>query len=75
MAVNICDGMTGYIQAGADGYIIEPVQGEFSNIESEHIVMKVLPIARDESVNKDEIRGKREVGGILTYQIFSNYLA
>ena len=67
--------MTGYIQTGTDGYIIEPVIGEFLDIESEHVVMKVPPIARNESVEKDEIRMKREVVGILTYQIFSNYLA
>ena len=76
VAVNVCDGMTGYIQTGPDGYIIEPVIGEFLDIESEHVVMKVPPIARNESVEKDEItRMKREVVGILTYQIFSNYLA
>ena len=75
VAVNVCDGMTGYIQTGTDGYIIEPVIGEFLDIESEHVVMKVPPIARNESVEKDEIRMKREVVGILTYQIFSNYLA
>ena len=62
--------MSGYLQAGNDGYIIEPVDGEFVNIESQHVMIKIPPIARNESVEEEEIRMKREVVGISAYQNF-----
>ena len=62
VAVNICDGMTGYIQAGKDGYVIEPVQGKFSSIESEHLLIKVPSKARNLTVNQDGVREKRDAG-------------
>jgi len=64
VAVNICDGMTGYIQAGVDGYVIEPVQGDFSNIESEHVLTRLPPNTKTGSVNEDVIRKKRDIGGV-----------
>ena len=66
VAVNLCDGMTGYIQAGKDGYVIEPVEGQLSYIESEHILIKVPLVGRNISVNQKGTREKREIDrGIL----------
>ena len=58
----MCDGMTGYIQAGKDGYVIEPVQGKFHSIESEHLLIKVPSKPRNMSVKEEATRRKRDTG-------------
>ena len=57
VALNICNGLNGFIQAGDDGYVIAPSQYSVS-IESEHDLIKVTPIKQIEPYGK---RKRRQV--------------
>ena len=39
MAVNLCQGVQGYIQTGEEGYVITPAGG--ASLESEHEIMRL----------------------------------
>ena len=61
VALNLCNGLHGFIQTGKDGYVITPVKGDFSpGIETEHELLKIQPY-KDE--NSDD-RYKRETSGM-----------
>ena len=67
VALNVCGGLTGLIQAGTDGYVIEPVRSKLLTIESEHIVTKVPKIPRNVDVAKDKRRVKRVAQGTFSF--------
>ena len=47
VALNLCNGLHGFVQTGNDGYVITPIDGGFKHgIESEHEIVRVQPIPR-----------------------------
>ena len=45
VALNLCNGLHGFLQTGNDGYVITPVDGGFKKgIESDHEIVRVKPI-------------------------------
>ena len=56
VAVNLCQGVQGYIQTGEEGYVITPAGG--ASLESEHEIMRLTGRGRDRAG-----REKRNTGG------------
>ena len=47
VALNLCNGLHGYIQTGNDGYVITPVDGGFKQgIESDHEIVRVKKLTQ-----------------------------
>ena len=47
VALNLCNGLHGFIQTGNDGYVITPVDGGFKpGIESDHEIVRVKPLTQ-----------------------------
>ena len=59
VALNLCNGLHGFIQTGNDGYVITPVEGGFKQrIESGHEIVRVKPISRP--VEPDTMNKRRK---------------
>ena len=68
VAVNLCDGVRGIIRADGDGYLIEPVVGQYVHVESEHVIVRVSHGAQKDMTSLKRMRQKRDiVGGILIF--------
>lgn len=60
VALNLCNGLHGFIQTGSDGYVIAPVDGPFKHgIESDHEMVRVKPITKVMEPNILNKRTKR----------------
>ena len=58
MAVNLCQGVQGYIQTGEEGYVITPAGG--ASLESEHEIMRLSGgLGREKRNTESEAGGRR----------------
>ena len=57
MAVNLCQGVQGYIQTGEEGYVITPAGG--ASLESEHEIVRLSGGGGREKRNSDSQAGGR----------------
>ena len=62
VAVSLCQGINGYIQAGEDGYVISPASGGPVSLESQHEVVR-LEQAR---TSRDRRNTQQDKGDNLT---------
>ena len=60
MAVNLCQGVQGYIQTGEEGYVITPAGG--ASLESEHEIMR-LSGSGSGRAGREKRNTDREAGG------------
>ena len=67
VALNLCNGLNGFIQSGNEGYVITPVGKETDwNIESEHEIIRVSNIPRN-----DKNFNRRKRGNSLKLLLFA----
>ena len=61
VALNLCNGLHGFIQSGSEGYVITPARQDLDwSIESEHEIKQVQNIPRTEMI-QDAGRRKRGI--------------